>query len=116
MLGLLRRRLPRSRILLLALLPRDEAEAPRPREWPNMYTKVQMLHCSPRSCMSPIATLVSELWSHTCRQAVPLSPCLTVARGVACTGAGHRERQAAAVCKSALGGGHLPGLRRNILC
>jgi hypothetical protein len=41
-LGLLRRRLPRSRILLLALLPRHEADAPHPREWPNVYSKVQM--------------------------------------------------------------------------
>ena len=54
MLGLLRRRLARSRILLLALLPRDEADAPRPREWPTVYTKVQMLYCSPRGCLSSV--------------------------------------------------------------
>jgi hypothetical protein len=56
-LGLLRRRLSRSRILLLALLPRDEAEAPHPREWPNMYTKVQLLYCSPCSGLSFVAAM-----------------------------------------------------------
>lgn len=38
-LGLIRRKLPQSRIVVMALLPRHKADQRAPREWPNLYTK-----------------------------------------------------------------------------